>query len=209
MGTIHSETGCVEEKRGGKIYLPLHLTLSLSCKKMAIYTTLENTRKNALLSARTWKPIHAFPQERKIKFAPSKVSSEKLADPAPPPSLKKLRPAAPSIDKSTVLDLPPDDTSQHLQIPSLQLPAQSLQIPASLAHKASNASSLSMYSTQSGEDHQTRPPAVAIPRIFDPRRISYAFTRVSRNSQYSNLGDIDELEMPHNIDDKGAGGCLN
>jgi len=178
-------------------------------EEMAIYTTLENTRKNALLSARTWKPIHAFPQERKIKFAPPKASSEKLPDPISPPSLKKLRHAAPSIDKSTAVDLPPHDATQHLQVPSLQLPPQSLQIPVSLAHKASNASSLSMYSTQSGEDHQTRPPAVAIPRIFDPRRISYAFTRVSRNSQYSNLGDIDELEIPHNVDEKGAGGCLN
>lgn len=175
---------------------------------MAIYTTLENTRKNALLSAQTWKPTHAFPQERKIKFAPSKASLEKSVEPISPPSPRRLRHAGPSIEQPMAVGLPPDDVSQHPDLPEFQLSSQSLQVPVSLAHKASNASSLSMYSTQSGEDHQTRPPAAAIPRIFDPRRMSYAFTRVSRNSQYSNLGDIDELETSHNIDEKGAGGCL-
>jgi hypothetical protein len=68
----------------------------------------------------------------------------------------------------------------------------SLEPPASLVHKASATSSISMYSTQSGEPHQVRPPARVFTRKFDHRRLSN-FTRSSRSiSQYSALGDIDE-----------------
>ena len=97
---------------------------------------------------------------------------------------------------------PPAYLSQRDSYPSQttgQRTTSDLFEPPSLAHKSSTVSTASMYSTQSGEEHQMRvPPSLIMAALgrLDPRRpLSATYRRSGRHSAATTNEDLNRLSQ--------------
>lgn len=119
------------------------------------------------------------PAVRALNHAPARPSP--LARTLTPPTRAASTPASPTEASQPLLTRPltlRKDTASTATSSTTKRMGSTLEPPKSLAHKNSNASSLSAYSTQSGEERQMRvPPSLimaALGRPDPPRAMMYS-----------------------------------
>ncbi|KAI0340145.1 hypothetical protein BDW22DRAFT_1431181 [Trametopsis cervina] len=118
---------------------------------------------------------------------PSPLAKSATAPPVPPPRARHAVP--PPAARRTPS---PESDDQPTELPSQ---IAGLKVPP-LVHKTSKASSMSVYSTQSGEEHQQLVPPSLIMAAFrrpDPRR-----PLVDRRSAAPSAYSFDEADTEHN-----------
>ncbi|KAJ3554584.1 hypothetical protein NM688_g3033 [Phlebia brevispora] len=185
----------------------------------------ENTRRNASTAMQqytSYRPsFSSRDHKRKVKFASHGTPTANYATEKAPiddafvsePKLKDLAEKYASMDEAeltaairTEVTRPPlaclslsDNHQADISRGAIHsATTESLQTP-SLAHKSSTVSSISMYSTQSGEEHQMRVPSslimAALGRL-DPRRpLSATYRRSARHSATTASDDFNRLSQ--------------